>query len=83
MDAPNPRARRVTQDVLAYAAKHDLDSGDLILGLADVIGITAGTLDRQRRSSVTLNQRLDSLIARIRQKHAFVTQSSPPPLIKV
>lgn len=74
-------AQPITRDILAYAKRHELAPEILVLALADAIAITGGVMDRQRLSHVALEQRLESLVTRIRQTHRRVTLSGPPPFI--
>lgn len=54
--------------VLRLAAERNVDSEVVVAALADVLGLTAATLDKTR-GPVVLDERLDSFLERVRAQH--------------
>lgn len=59
--------------ILKLARDRNLPSEVLVSALADVLGITAATLDLQVRQ-VPIDNRLDLFIERVKTRHALVMQ---------
>lgn len=64
---------QVTMAIMRYAEQHDIDSAALMLGMAEVVGITAGLLDKHAgRQSFT--ERMESFT-----EHAHAVYRRGPP----
>jgi hypothetical protein len=69
---PNQTAiRETTVEILSIAARRNLDSAELIAAIADVVGLTAATLDR-RDDRAALADRLHAFCQRVEAKYAVV-----------
>ena len=69
---------RFRDQVLGLAAHEDLDSTVVVAALADVLAITAATLDL-RAGRQTLNDRLGPFLARVEQTYQRVRTSMESP----